>query len=199
MYQGFLRLIKDWKPSERLKFYDGRKAEVGHTIYVHSESKQIYRLIVLRAKVKEEADKGPAIFDDAKYEYCGFITTISQHNMSNEAIIELYRGRSNAENFIKELKMNFDMYHYPCGKLSANKAYGVMMALAYNLVRYAGFLLNPTRPFFAKAVRFLLVHIPCQVVRHGRQIIFKMPRERLEEVRRIYDKIKLSMGYYASS
>ena len=69
-----------------------------------------------------------------------------------------------------------------------------MMAFAYNLVRYASHLLHSAKPLFAKAVRFILVNIPCQVVRHGRYITLKMPRERLEEVRRLYDKMQHSLG-----
>lgn len=197
MYSRFLPLIKDWHPSSRIKFHDGRKVDIGHTVYVSKEMKRIFRLIVIRAE--KESEKSRPLFDDTRFEYAAFITTISQHNMSNEKIIELYRSRANCENFIRDLKYGFDMHHYPCRKLSANKAYAMMMAVAYNLVRYAGYLLNPAKPLFAKAVRFLLVNIPCLVVRHGRYTTLKMPRERLEEVCRLYDKIKIGLGYYASS
>lgn len=199
MYERFIPTVKYWKDAKKIKFYDGRKVEIGQTFYYHEGVQKILRLIIIRAKsVREREDQTP-LFQDTHYDYAAFVTTISEHHMKNEAIVELYRGRANCENFIKDLKHGFDMLHYPCGKLSANKAYGLMMAFAYNLVRYAGWLLNPIKPFFAKAVRFLLVHIPCQVVKHGRYITLKMPLERLKEVQRLNDKIKLSLGYYGSS
>ena len=97
----FLRFVKNWKPS-KIKFYDGRKTEIGHSFYITSESKKIYRLIFLCTKANEDIEKGPAIFEDTKFEYCAFVTTIGQHTMSDDAIVELYRTRSNAENFIRE-------------------------------------------------------------------------------------------------
>jgi hypothetical protein len=195
MYERFIPTVKYWKEAKKVKFYDGRKVEIGQAFYYHEGVKKILRLIIIRAK----APGGPALFHDARYDYAAFLTTISEHHMKNEAIVELYRTRANCENFIRDLKYGFDMLHYPCRKLSANKAYGMMMALAYNLVRYAGRLLSPTKPFFAKAVRFLLVHIPCQVVKHGRYVTLKMPPGRLEEVQRLNEKMKSSLGYYASS
>jgi len=197
MYERFIPLVKSWKPSQKIKFYDGRAVDIGHTVFINKETNKIMRLVVLRGL--KENENGNSLFMDSRYDYAAFVTTISQHLMSNEDIISLYRSRSNAENFIRDLKYGFDMLHYPCRKLTANKAYGIMMALAYNLVRLAGHLLNPVKPLFAKAVRFLLVHIPCQVVRHGRYTTIKMPAERLKEVQRLYDKIQLSMGYESSS
>jgi hypothetical protein len=47
------------------------------------------------------------------------------------------------ENFIRELKNGLDLHHYPCQKLSANKAYGLMAAFAYNLMRYVAVKENP--------------------------------------------------------
>jgi len=34
---------------------------------------------------------------------------------------------------LRELKYNFDLKYFPCQKLVANKAYGVIAAFAYNL------------------------------------------------------------------
>jgi hypothetical protein len=41
-------------------------------------------------------------------------------------VIEFYRKRGNAENYIREDKYGFDLKHYPCLKLIANKAYGLI-------------------------------------------------------------------------
>lgn len=132
------------------KFYDGRAFDIGQTVFINRETNKIMRLVFLRG-LKENEGRN-SLFGDSRYDYAAFVTTISQHLMSNEEIISLYRSPSNAENFIRELKYGFDMLHYPCRKLTANKAYGLLMALAYNLVRLAGHLLNPVKPLFAKKV-----------------------------------------------
>ena len=50
-----------------------------------------------------------------------------------------YRKREQAENYIKEMKYAFDLKHYPCLKLDANKAYAAIASVAYNLMLYRAF------------------------------------------------------------
>ncbi|MFK7873241.1 MAG: transposase, partial [Oligoflexales bacterium] len=46
------------------------------------------------------------------------------------------RKRGHCENFIRELKNGLDLHHYPCQKLNANRAYGSIAAISYNLMRF---------------------------------------------------------------
>jgi len=50
-----------------------------------------------------------------------------------EKVVLFYRGRGNAENFIREGKNGFDLHHFPCLKLVANKAYVVDRLKVYRI------------------------------------------------------------------
>ncbi|MBP9706169.1 MAG: transposase [Oligoflexales bacterium] len=63
-----------------------------------------------------------------------------------------YKKRGNAENFIRELKNGFDIQHFPCLKLNANKAYGLLAAFAYNLMRFSSWTLGCKTPRFSNKV-----------------------------------------------
>ncbi|MBF0440577.1 MAG: transposase [Oligoflexales bacterium] len=122
--------------------------------------------------VKEESKR--ALFKlESDYDYHAFVTSIGAYEMSGAAVIEFYRGRGNAENFLKEIKNGLDLHHYPCQQLTANKAYGLIGAISYNLMRFISLLDNIKKPKFAKAIRFHFVHLPMQVLRHARQVIFR--------------------------
>ena len=108
-----------------------------------------------------------------------------------------YRGRCNAENYIKDVKLGLDMQHYPCQKLVANRAYGVLGAFAYNMMRFFAVSENKKSPKQAKAVRFYFVHLPCQVVCHAGEVIFRFMKKQIEEVRYWLDRIaKLQSWFY---
>ena len=88
-------------------------------------------------------------------------------------------------NYIKDLKYSLDLLHYPCLKLSANKAYGLLAGISYNLMRFAGIKLarrkNGKIPYIKK-VRTLLVNIPAVVVSHARRVYFKFMNTHAREV-----------------
>lgn len=188
--------VKHWKATKDVSFYDGRPCEIGHTIYWPKGGKKLLRVIFIRALKEKEQRHG--LFGDERWEYHAWVTTIGQHEMKDEDIIKLYRQRGNAENFIKELKHGFDLKHYPCQKLVANKAYGLIAAIAYNLTRYAGLLISPDKPAFAKKVRFHLVHLPCEVVKHARRTVFRIPKQHFREVIGWIEKMTMQLGYGTS-
>ncbi len=128
---------------------------------------------------------------DEDYDYFAFLTNIGEHEMDHEKLIKFYRGRGQAENFIKELKYGFDLQHYPCLKLNANKAYGLIACFVYALMRFASVCQNKKRPQYAKALRFRLVYLPCQVVHHAGQVILRFMHHHFKEVQSWLDRINL--------
>ena len=73
--------------------------------------------------------------------------------MADTKIVEFYRARGHcAENMIRELKNGFDLKHFPCQKLAANKAYGLIAAFAHNVVRFLSFVENPKKQHFSKLI-----------------------------------------------
>lgn len=194
MYRPLIGRVTNWRESKKLLFNDKRPCEVGSCIYYPKDGRQALRVVFMRAL--REGEQNTALFSDARYDYHAFVTNIGEHDgMKNEDVILFYRKRADIERFIAEIKNGFDMKHLPCRNLNANRAYALMAAFAQNLVRYTAYIENPTRPHFAKVLRFKVLMLPVQVVRHARSITFRFMAHHLEEVRRWREKIKIQFGF----
>jgi hypothetical protein len=192
MLEPRLHLITKWRKQnstnpKRIKIHDGRACEIGETVYRPTNGQQLLRIVCLRTE-KSNLPSTP-LFDLARYDYYAFVTNIPHSDMSPQEVILFYRGRGNAENFIKEDKYGFDLKHYPCLKLLANKAYGLITAFATAHMRYLAILSKSKVVRFAKAIRHQLIHLPVQVTRHGRQVIFKFCKRHITEVNRALNRI----------
>lgn len=184
-YLGALDKVSNWKRTLlKFKDYESDECEVGHTIYQSKNMHETARVVILRARKKD------LLLED--YEYFAFITNIGQHEWSDEKIIKFYRKRGNAENFIRETKYNFDLKHFPCQKLLANRVYGVLAAFAHNIMRFTALVDNSKKTQFAKALRFRTVNLACEVAKHARYVTFRFVQRQHEEVNlwleRIYIK-----------
>jgi len=169
---------------KRIKFYDGRECEYGETVYQGENCLQTLRVVVIRA----EQTNGPLITEPV-YDYYAWVTNIGSEEWSVEEVIRFYRKRGNAENFIRESKYGFDLKHYPCLKLTANKAYGIIGAFAYNLMRYFALLDNSKKPHFSKLTRYRLIYLPVQIIRHAGKVVFKFMKHHFTEVKGTLEKI----------
>ena len=183
MLKPLLGEIKRWSPmSTRISFYDGRDCEVAETIYWPEAAQRPLRVVVLRARKEEPAT--PLFQYLESYDYRAWVSNIGEHEMSAEKLILFYRKRGQAENYIKELKYGFDLKHYPCLKLTANKAYGLIAAFAYCLLRFMALRKNPAKPCYSKKLRNYVIHLPVQIVHHARQVFFFFMNHHYEEVQR---------------
>src|SRR5690606_33647133 len=150
--------------------------------YIHEDTGKKLRVVVLRA-VKVDSET-PLFGGHKEYDYYSWVTNIFEHEMPKEELVLFYRKRGMAENFIRELKHNFDLKHYPCLRLDANRAYGLIAAYTYNLIRAIALIDCQTTPQFAKAVRYRFFHLPVQIIRTGGQVIFRLMKHHYEEVTR---------------
>ncbi|MCA2958602.1 MAG: IS1380 family transposase [Silvanigrellales bacterium] len=187
MFGPLLADIDNWKRS-KVKFYDGRDAEMGQTLYRSAIGRQVLRVVVIRAL---KADAGARIMNVDRYDHYAWVTNIGEHELSGEKVIAFYRGRGNAENFIRELKNGFDLRHFPCQSLLANKAYGLIAAFAHNLMRFLAFIENPKKSHFSKLIRWKMIGLPVQVVKHARQVIFRFMEHHHQEVRNWFMRINI--------
>lgn len=199
MSSPLLHQVRNWKktnPSReaRIKFYDKRDCEIGETFYRPEGGAEILRVLFIRALKKGHE---PVLFkQDSDYDYYAWVSNIGEHEMSSEKLIKFYRKRGQMENYIKEAKYGFDLKHYPCLKLTANKAYGLIAAFAYNLMRFVSLKDSPENPQYAKALRHRFIHLPAQVVRHGRQVTFRFMNDHYLEVKRWFEIIShAQFGY----
>lgn len=162
-----------WKYT-KINFFDPKKfysdkSQLGNCLYPLkglAGSRRYLRVLFARVPKKCEAN--------LEFGYYAIVTNIGVHELNDEKLIHFHRQRSNAENFIKDLKYGLDFLHFPCLKLMANKAYGFAGVIAYNLMRFASFLIDKKKGCFIKKVRKKILHLPCQVIKHARYITLKM-------------------------
>ncbi|WP_141731880.1 IS1380 family transposase [Oligoflexus tunisiensis] len=189
LYSPLLRRRIKWRKAKGEEL-EKEKAEVGESLYYSKLCEKVFRVIFIRRPRTGERE----IFADWHWTYQAYVTTESSSELSAEVAVELYRQRGNAENFIRELKNGFDLHHFPCQKLKANRAYGLIAAFAYNFMRFVGLVMSPTKPMFSKRIRFTLVKLACQVVRRARRTVVIFPRRYEKEVKRCFMNIRLTLG-----
>ena len=204
-----------WKKTN-IVFFESRECETSERIYYTDNlvnGKKSLRVVFIRApriRTQEQIE----LFED-KYRYYAFVTDISAHeklpvretivrvgtrgktsykkgdwkmmSATAENIINFYRYRGNTENFIKEEKGGLDLRHYPCQKQDANKAFGLIGVMAYNLMRLSSFMISK-HGCYSKKIRRNFVNLPCQIVKHARKIILKFNHNVYQEVKnKIYE------------
>ena len=199
MYGPLVHRISNWTPQSikdesRIIFRDGRDCEIGETIYQPRDFPKMLRVVIARAP-KKQAQR--SLFRDEDYDYFAVVSNIGDHEMSAEKLVKFYRQRGNAENFIKEEKYGFDLHHYPCLKLTANKAYGVIAGFAYNILRFLALSKNSIKTSRAKGIRNSLIFLPIQLVHHARSVTFRFMSHHYAEVNRWQKHIRLLQFRYA--
>lgn len=201
------RVDLKWKKT-KLEFFENDECEVAECLYYVQDlaaGRKSLRVVFIRAPKEENQTD---LFT-GQYRYYAFVTDIGAHEKlpvmqvreyigkrgakrkelvgyklvpaTMDNIINFYRSRGNTENFIREEKYGLDLKHYPCQKLSANKVFGLVGAFAYNLMRFSSFLISK-RGCYSKKIRFLLVNLPCQVVKHARKLTVRLNESNKREV-----------------
>lgn len=101
---------------------------------------------------------------------------------SLQEVMEHHQKRGSMENFIREEKYAYDLKHFPCQKLDANRAYGLLSMVAHNLLRWVAVLMRPERPHFSKKLRKRFVFHAGKVVKTARQTFLQIVEKGYEEV-----------------
>jgi hypothetical protein len=134
-----------------------------------------YRVVVLRKDLVWERH-GQAIEEETRYLF--YLT--NQEDWSLAEVVYFANDRCNQENLIEQLKNGVRALRAPVNSLEANGAWMVIGALAWNLKVWLG-LLQPKRQGLPSLItmefkKFLdkVMLLPCQIVRAGRQLIFRL-------------------------
>lgn len=139
------------------------------TVHTLNDSKQTYRLIVIRKeRMQDDLFYGP-------YAYHALMTNM---DLPLTEQIAWYRRRGQCEQRIGELKWDFELRVLPSGDFFVNAVYLRLVTLAYNLFMALKTLMLPAsyRPLRLKTLRFRLLAIPALIVRHARRLWLKLPR-----------------------
>jgi len=156
--------------------------DVAEFVYRPGACKQDYRIVALRKNLSvERGDQ--ALFDDLRYFF--YIT-----NRMDEAveIVLLANQRCNQENLIAQLKNGVQAMSMPVDDQTSNWAYMVMASLAWTLKAWFALLLPETGRWsdkYAEDKQAVLrmefktfmnvfIRLPCQVVRTGRRVVFRL-------------------------
>ncbi len=151
--------------------------------YQPAACKKNYRMIVLRKRLA--TDKGQMrLFEE--YRYFFYIT--NDRNMSAEEVVFSANDRCNQENLIAQLKSGVHALTTPVDNLVSNWAYMVMASLGWSLKAWSALLVPISPRHEAKheaekrtllrmefaTFRAAFIDMPCQIVRGGRRLIYRM-------------------------
>ena len=86
-----------------------------------------------------------------------------------------------------------DFHHFPSMSLRGNNVWGLIGVIAYNLMRYASFMVVPEKGCFIKTTRKRIVTIAGELISHARSIEIKIINYAYQEVCRIKAMINKSV------
>jgi hypothetical protein len=158
--------------------------DVAEFDYRPTACRKSYRMVVVRKNITKE--KGElALFDEVRY----FFYITNERAGPADAIVFSANDRCNQENLIAQLKGGVRALQAPVDTLESNWAYMVMTALAWNLKAWWALTLPAPPGRWQERHReqkqwvlklefrtFLnaFVLLPCQIVKTGRQLIFRL-------------------------
>jgi len=161
-----------------------QEEQVAEFSYQPTACQQSYRMVVLRKHILVQSGQRD-LFKRITY----FFYITNDWSRTPAEIVELANDRCQQENLIEQLRNGVHSLRAPVDNLLSNAAYMVMAALGWNLKAWAALLL-PTAPGrwqerhqeekeqvlrmeFKKFVN-AFIRIPCQIIRAGRRIIYRL-------------------------
>lgn len=169
---------KNYSEDELKKYHKNKKTpppvEYARFLYEPGWSDNLrFPVVVKRTWHERETD---SLLDTGCWHYYAVITNWNLHSHTLQEVAEFHAKRGNGENFIKEEKYGYDLKHFPCQKLLANQAYGMLALVAHNLLRTIAILDSPDKPHYSKKLRRKYVYLPGRLTKHARQLVMKVPK-----------------------
>ena len=160
-----------------------RSESVAELDYRPVKCRQAYRLVIVRKNLSVQKGE-QRLFDDVRY----FFYLTNDRISPAAAIVPAANGRCNQENLIEQLKNGARAMEMPVGDLVSNWAYMVMASLAWTLKAWLAMMLPEEGrwrdKYKAQKLSLLkmefktflngLMRLPCQIVRTGRRIVYRL-------------------------
>jgi hypothetical protein len=169
-----------WDEAEQRWVSDAEVAETSLTAFTGRRAGEqvTARLIVRRVKrlnpKTETNGQGELFTTPSDWRYHAVFTDTPLPMLQAEAA---HRGHAIIEQVIADLK-NSALAHLPSGLFTANAAWLVLAAIAFNLTRAAGCLASA---FHARAttatIRVQLINVPARLARSARRLVMHLPRD----------------------
>ena len=161
-----------------------RSEEVAEFPYRPTAGKKTYRMIVVRKNLTREKGKR-RLFDEVRY----FFYLTNDGTSAAAAVVFTANDRCDQENLLAQLHGGVRALKAPSDTLESNWAYMVMTALAWNLKAWWALALPEPEGRWAekrraekawvlglefKAFVNAFVRLPCQVLRTGRKLVYRL-------------------------
>ena len=173
------RIVKE-REFENVRLFSEMVAEFD---YRPTACRESYRVVVVCKNLTVERGEN-LLFDDLKY----FFYITNDRSLPAEEIVPAANGRCNQENLIEQLKNGARAMEMPVGDLVSNWAYMVMASLAWTLKAWLALVLPEAgrwkEKYQAQKQSLLrmefktflngLMRLPCQIVRGGRRILYRL-------------------------
>ena len=173
------RIVRE-REFENVRLFSEMVAEFD---YRPTACQQSYRVVVLCKNLTVEKGE-KLLFDDLKY----FFYITNDRVSPAKEIVPAANGRCNQENLIEQLKNGARAMEMPVGDLVSNWAYMVMASLAWTLKAWLALVLPEQgrwkEKYQAQKQSMLrmefktflnnLMRLPCQIVRTGRKIVYRL-------------------------
>jgi len=151
--------------------------------YRPTKCRKTYRIVVLRKNLSVERGE-EVLFDDIRY----FFYITNDRVSPSATVIKRANERCNQENLIEQLKNGVQAMRMPTDTLVSNWAYMVMASLAWTLKAWFALLLPERGRWSAtyqsqkhavlkmefKTFRHALIALPCQMIKTGRKIVYRL-------------------------
>lgn len=165
-------------PSDSWKIYKNRHGdesdneEISEFIHCMNETKESFRMIVVRKQIESENPTVPELLED-KYEY-RVIATNSE--LDAEKVVHFYNLRGVCEYNIKEAKYGFNLKSFPSGNLPGNGLWFKTGILAYNLIMYLKRIImgGAYKNKEMGSIRYQVISIAAKLVSHGGRKVLKL-------------------------
>jgi hypothetical protein len=160
-----------------------RSEDVAEFSYQPGACRRPYRIVAVRKNLSVEKGE-QVLFDDVRY----FFYITNDETTPADELVMLANDRCNQENLIEQLKNGVHAMRMPVNTTESNGAYMVMASLAWTLKAWFALSLPETgrgaeqrktekqtvlRMEF-RAFQRSFIAMPCQIVRAGRKIIYRL-------------------------
>jgi hypothetical protein len=161
--------------------------------YTPTGCEKTYRMVALRKNLSVEKGE-KRLFDEIVY----FFYITNDWDSPAEEIVFSANERCDQENVIAQLKNGIGALRMPSGDLHSNWAYMAIASLAWTLKAWYA-LLMPDNKRRRRALRMEFktfarwyVHVPCQIVRTGRRLVYRILgyNRELETFFRTFNRIR---------
>ncbi|MDD3543451.1 MAG: IS1380 family transposase [Petrimonas sp.] len=152
---------------------DGVIIQTG-SIQYRAESWDRRRRVVVIRKIYPNDSAQTSLLKDEEYQF--IVTNLP---WSSYDIWVFYNQRANAENFIKESKLGFNIDSISTSDFAANKADLFCRMIAYNLFILFGTEALPEElsNITVRTFRRMFVNVPCVIVNHAGRRIMRLPED----------------------